>query len=236
MRRLWLAEGLDPSNQIAEIERLAERRRIRIERVRRTRLESQAQTDSPQGVLAVAAPVHPVDLEDLCKGADAALSTGEHSSSRPSPFLVVVSGVTDPRNLGAMLRSAECSGVSGIVLSRHRSAHLSPAAVKTASGAVEHLDFSLVGGIPAALEQMRRLGVWIVGLAGDAPRSLHDLPLGTGPVALVLGGEERGLAPLVRRRCDEVVSIPQFGKLPSLNVAAAGAVACFEVARQRARA
>jgi 23S rRNA (guanosine2251-2'-O)-methyltransferase len=104
---------------------------------------------------------------------------------------------------------------------------------KVASGAVEHLDFALVGGVPTALSQLAELGVRTVGLAGEVDRSLYDLTFDDGPVALVVGGEEKGLAPLVRRRCDEVVAIPQAGTLPSLNVAVAGAVACFEVARQR---
>ena len=126
--------------------------------------------------------------------------------------------------------------VDGVVLPRHRSARLSPTVAKTAAGAIEHLRFAVVGGIPAALLQMTELGVWSVGLAGESPQSLYDLPLGDGPIALVVGSEEKGLAPLVRRRCDAVVSIPQHGSLPSLNVGVAGAVAAFEVARQRAMA
>ena len=147
--------------------------------------------------------------------------------------MLVAAGITDPRNLGALLRSAECAGVNGVVLPRHRSARLSPTVAKTAAGAIEHLRFAVVGGIPAALSQMTELGVWSVGLAGESPQSLYDLPLGDGPIALVVGSEDKGLAPLVRRRCDAVASIPQHGKLPSLNVGVAGAVACFEVARQR---
>ena len=144
-------------------------------------------------------------------------------------------GADRPRNLGAVLRSAECAGATGVVLPKHRVAHLSPTVAKVAAGAIEHLSFALVGGVPAALQRLSALGVVSLGLAGDSARSLYDLPVGDGPVALVLGSEDRGLAPLVRRRCDEVVAIPQHGRLPSLNVGAAGAVACFEVARQRAR-
>jgi len=148
----------------------------------------------------------------------------------------VAAGITDPRNLGALLRSAECAGVSGVVLPRHRSARLSPTVAKTAAGALEHLSFAVVGGVPAALGELRELGVWSIGLAGEATQSLYELPLGEGPVALVVGSEEKGLAPLVRKRCDAVAAIPQHGTLPSLNVGVAGAVACFEVARQRAAA
>jgi len=222
VRRVLLAEDQDPSPQLDRIEELAARLRVPVEVVPRTRLLTQARTESPQGVMALARPIEPVELERLCitrKGV--------------APFLLVAAGITDPRNLGALLRSAECAGVTGVVLPRHRSARLSPTVAKTAAGALEHLQFASVGGIPAALGVLRDHGVWSVGLAGESDRSLYDLPLGDGPIALVVGGEEKGLAPLVRRRCDEVVAIPQQGSLPSLNVGVAGAVAAFEVARQR---
>ena len=223
VRQILLAEDQDPSPQLDRIEELAARLRVPVETVPRHRLDAQARTEAPQGVLALAQPVEPVPLEDLCAP----------SRRGVTPFLLVAAGITDPRNLGALLRSAECAGVSGVVLPRHRSARLSPTVAKTASGAIEHLPFAVVGGIPAALSQMADLGVWSVGLAGESPQSLYDLPLGEGPIALVVGSEEKGLAPLVRRRCDAVASIPQHGSLPSLNVGVAGAVAAFEVARQR---
>jgi 23S rRNA (guanosine2251-2'-O)-methyltransferase len=224
VRRIVLAEDQDPSPQLDRIEELAARLRIPVETVPRARLDAQARTEAPQGVLALARPVEPVPLEDLCRP----------GRGGTAPFLLVAAGITDPRNLGALLRSAECAGVTGVVLPRHRSARLSPTVAKTAAGAIEHLPFAVVGGVPAALSEMRDLGVWSIGLAGEAEGSLYDLPLGEGPVALVVGSEDKGLAPLVRRRCDAVVAIPQHGAVPSLNVGVAGAVACFEVARQRA--
>jgi 23S rRNA (guanosine2251-2'-O)-methyltransferase len=226
VRQILLAEDQDPSAQLDRIEELASRLRVPVETVPRHRLDAQARTEAPQGVLAYARPVEPVSLEDLCGP----------SRKGVQPFLLVAAGITDPRNLGALLRSAECAGVNGVVLPRHRSARLSPTVAKTAAGAIEHLRFAVVGGIPAALSQMTELGVWSVGLAGESSQSLYDLPLGEGPIALVVGSEEKGLAPLVRRRCDAVVSIPQHGSLPSLNVGVAGAVAAFEVSRQRSMA
>jgi 23S rRNA (guanosine2251-2'-O)-methyltransferase len=226
VRQILLAEDQDPSPQLDRIEELAARLRIPVETVPRHRLDAQARTEAPQGVLAIARPIEPVSLEDLCTP----------NRQGVQPFLLVAAGITDPRNLGALLRSAECAGVNGVILPRHRSARLSPTVAKTAAGAIEHLGFAVVGGIPAALSQMTELGVWSVGLAGESSLSLYDLPLGEGPLALVVGSEEKGLAPLVRRRCDAVVSIPQHGSLPSLNVGVAGAVAAFEVARQRSLA
>ena len=224
VRRVVLAEDQDPSPQLDRIEELAARLRVPVDTVPRSRLDTQARTESPQGVLALARPVEPVPLEDLVR-------RDRHGNE---PFLLVAAGITDPRNLGALLRSADGAGVTGVVLPRHRSARLSPTVAKTAAGAIEHLPFAAVGGVPAALGVLRDLGVWSIGLAGEADESLYDLPLAEGPMALVVGSEEKGLAPLVRRRCDALARIPQHGALPSLNVGVAGAVACFEVARQRA--
>src|SRR5690606_16920101 len=149
------------------------------------------------------------------------------------PFLVALDGVTDPGNLGALIRTAECAGVTGVVLPRHRAVHVTPTVTKSAAGAIEFVPMALVGGIPSAINQMRDAGVWVVGLdeAGDARLDALDL---TQPTCLVLGAEGSGLSRLVRQRCDAVAAIPLLGRLNSLNVAAAGAVACFEVARQRA--
>jgi len=223
--RLWVAEGLEPSERLDEIEALAARRRVRVETVPRTRLLSEARTDAPQGVVAWAAPLEAVPLDALIRP----------DSSGPA-LVLVVAGVTDPHNLGALLRSAECAGVTGVVLPRHRSARVSPTVAKVAAGAIEHLRFSLVGGVPAALQRLRDSGVWVIGLAAEAARSIYELRVADEPVALVVGREEQGLSPLTRRRCDEVVAIPQRGALPSLNVATAGAIACFELARRRSAA
>ncbi|MGH9059746.1 MAG: 23S rRNA (guanosine(2251)-2'-O)-methyltransferase RlmB, partial [Acidimicrobiales bacterium] len=152
-----------------------------------------------------------------------------------TPFLVVMDGVTDPQNLGALTRTALAAGATGIVLPRHRSVHLTPAAAKAAAGAIEHLPFALVPGLPAALASLAGFAVWSIGLEAGAPTSLFDLDLAGQPVALVLGAEGAGLSRLTRERCDVLVSIPQGGPLGSLNVAAAGAVACFEIARRRSQ-
>lgn len=222
VRAVWVAQGLDPSAQLDEIEALAQRRHVRVETVARGRVDAQARTEAHQGVIAFARPVEPVELDELARPA-----TGS------DPFVIVVAGVTDPRNLGAILRSAECAGATGVVLPRHRAAHLSPTVAKVAAGAIEHLDFALVGGVPSALERLASKGIWALGLDAAATRSIYEADVGTGPVALVVGGEERGLPPLVRTRCDDVVAIPQHGEVASLNAGVAVAVACFEVARQR---
>jgi 23S rRNA (guanosine2251-2'-O)-methyltransferase len=226
VRTLMMVEGMDAAAILDDIEALATKRRVRVDYVSRKRLDGVARTDGAQGVVALAKPVEEASLEQLC----------QPSRRGGLPFLLVVDGITDPHNLGALLRSAECAGVTGIVLPRHRSVHLSPTVAKVAAGAIEYLPMTLVPGIPAALQRLSTLGVWTVGLDETAPRPLYDLPVGEEPVALVLGSEDKGLAALTKKRCDALGSIPQHGSLSSLNVATAGAIACFDVARQRADA
>ena len=161
-------------------------------------------------------------------------STAAPGAQTESAFLVLLEGVTDPQNLGAILRSAECAGVTGVAVPRHRSVHVTPAVTKAAAGAVEYLQMALVPGMPSALQRLEQLGVMTVGLDERGTTSLYDLDLGDRPVALVLGSEGSGLSPLSRRRCEVLCRIPVDGEIPSLNVSAAAAVACFEVARQRA--
>jgi len=224
VRSLLMADGMDAAPILDEIEALAVKRRVKVDYVSRRRIDLVARTEGPQGVVALARPVEATPLEQLC------VPVGGRQ-----PFLVVLDGVTDPHNLGALLRSAECAGVTGVVLPRHRSVHLSPTVAKVASGAIEYLPMALVPGIPATVQRLSAVGVWTIGLDGDAPSSLYELPLGDEAVALVLGSEGGGLAPLTRKRCDAVVSIPQRGTLSSLNVATAGAIACFDIARRRQR-
>jgi len=223
VRDVWVVEGLDPAPILDEIGRLAAAHRVPVREVTRGRLDGAARTDAPQGVLAHADALPDADLDDLCQTVGVAAP----------PFLVVLDGVTDPHNLGSLLRSAEVAGATGVVLPRHRSAHVTPTVTKAAAGAVEYLPMAVVPGIPTALAVLARHGVWTVGLDAGAPGSVFSFDLADRPIALVLGAEGRGLARLTRKRCDVTVSIPQLGSLGSLNVAAAGAVACFELARRR---
>jgi 23S rRNA (guanosine2251-2'-O)-methyltransferase len=210
VRELWVANDLDDRGTIADILDIAADRRIPIREVSRKRLDAEARTEAPQGLLAKAAPLPEADLDDLMR----------RRPGFPRPFLVAVDGVTDPGNLGAVLRSAEGAGATGVVLPRHRTVHVTPTVTKAAAGAIEYLPMAIVSGLPAALARMKGAGVWVVGLDDAADRS-------------VLGAEGSGLSRLVRERCDLVLSIPMNGRLSSLNVSAAAALACYEVARQR---
>lgn len=219
IQRIYVAEAQDPSDVLDAIELEAQRQRVPVQVVSMARLDREARTEGHQGVLAFASRLETVALSSLL----------EHAH----PFLLVCDGVTDPRNLGAMLRSADGAGVTGVVVPRHRSARISPSVTKTAAGAIEYLTFCDVGGVPAAIDQLNKAGVLTVGLAGDSKASLYELDLGSVPVALIVGGEEKGLAPLTRKRCSAVVAIPQLGRISSLNAGVAVSIAAFEVARQR---
>lgn len=217
---LALVKEANPGPLITEILELAAGLGVSVERVSRAELGSRARTDAPQGVIARADAVSQVDVDSLLRA--------------PHPFLVALEGVTDPGNLGAVLRTAETAGATGMVLARHRSVRLTPAAVKAAAGAVEYLSIATVAGIPSFLGQVRRAEVWSVGLDERGERLIDDLPVADGPVVLVLGAEGDGLSRLARARCDVLVRIPMHGHLSSLNVGAAGAIACFQIAHRRA--
>ncbi|MGB6058826.1 MAG: 23S rRNA (guanosine(2251)-2'-O)-methyltransferase RlmB [Microthrixaceae bacterium] len=217
---IYLSNEVDHVDIIADVLALADELRVPVTQVSRTKLDSISHTDAPQGIVARAAPIKETPLEDLFE-------------AQESPFLLAVDGVTDPGNLGALLRIAECAGVTGVVLPKHRAVHVTPTVTKTAAGAIEYLPMALVGGLPAAIEQMKAANIWTVGLdmAGDTP--IHELRVASAAVCLILGAEGKGLSRLVRQRCDFVASIPLHGRLASLNVASAGAVASYEVARIR---
>lgn len=222
---IHLSNEVERAGIIEDIEQLAAELRVPITETSRSKLDAMSHTDAPQGIVARAAELPETTLEELCEGQE-----GE-----PPPFLLAVDGVTDPGNLGALLRIAECAGVTGVVLPRHRAVHVTPTVTKTAAGAVEFLPMALVGGLPTAIETMKAAGVWVVGLDMGGETSVHDLSVAGSGVCLVLGAEGKGLSRLVSQRCDLVASIPLHGRLASLNVASAGAVACYEVARIRAQ-
>ena len=231
-RTVMLARGLDPAPIIDHIVELAREQRTSVREVSRSELDAAARTEAPQGVVALADPLPEVELAELVAPSPAGVA-GLHGRPAGPPFLLALDGVTDPGNFGAVLRTAECAGVTGVVLPRHRAARITPTVAKAAAGAVEHLPFAVVPGMPTALRTLGRHDVWTVGLDAGGSRPLHELELSGEAVALVLGSEGRGLSRLVAERCDVLASIPLRGVLGSLNVAAAAAVACFELARRR---
>jgi len=228
VHEVWVSVELDAEgNQnevIGDIVDIATTMRVTVTKVARRRLDDQARSEAPQGVLAFAAPLQETELSTLLV-----------RKGNKQPFLVAVDGVTDPGNLGALLRCCDGAGVQGVVLPRHRAVHVTPTVAKAAAGAVEHVPMSVVGGLPAALARIKEAGIWVVGLDDAADKTLFEIgDLAVEGICLVLGAEGAGLSRLVRERCDMIVSIPMLGRLSSLNVSAAAALATFEVARHRA--
>jgi 23S rRNA (guanosine2251-2'-O)-methyltransferase len=198
----------------------ARARGVKVQQVHRDVLEREARGNNHQGVVADVAAMPPATLPDL---ADA--------TSGP-PLIVVLDGVEDPQNVGAILRTVDAAGGSGVVRQTRRAAPLDGAAAKASAGAVHHVRVADVVNIARALEELKELGVWTVGLDGDSETPYYELDLST-PTALVVGAEGSGLRRLVRDRCDFVAAIPMAGHVSSLNVSAATAIVLFEAVRQR---
>jgi 23S rRNA (guanosine2251-2'-O)-methyltransferase len=199
---------------------LAHERGVSIRRVEQDDLDRLAPGAVHQGVVCDLEAAREYDVADLVREA------------APPALLVVLDGIEDPHNFGAILRTADAAGAHGVIRQTRRSAALGSAAAKASAGAVAHVKIADVVNIARAVEELKELGVWTVGLAGDAPATYDQIDL-TVPMALVLGAEGTGLRRLVRERCDFLVKIPMSGHIESLNVSVAAGIALFEAVRQR---
>lgn len=182
-------------------------------------LTAEAGTQDHQGVLARVEPYRYADAHELAAGV--------------APLLAVLDSVTDPRNLGAVIRSAEGAGADGVVLPAHNSARVTPAVVRASAGAVEHVRVAVVKNLARYLEEVKSPTLWAWAATGEADTTMWDADL-SGGVALVFGAEGKGIRPLVRRMCDDAVRIPLSGQVESLNVSVAAALLLYEARRQRA--
>ncbi|WP_273842290.1 23S rRNA (guanosine(2251)-2'-O)-methyltransferase RlmB [Rubrobacter calidifluminis] len=201
-----------------EISSLAASRKVPVSEVPRREIERLASGVVHQGVIARTGDYPYSDLDEI-------LDT-------PSPLVVVLDGVTDPRNLGAVLRAADGTGSSGVVIPKDRAAPVTPAAVKASAGASEHVRVARETNLRRAIERMKRAGIWVYAAESGEHTLYTDIDL-SDPVAIVFGGEESGIRRLVREGCDGVFSIPMLGAVDSLNVSAAAAVVLYEAIRQR---
>ena len=209
--------------RLADVIAAAARDRIAVQRVTSADLERAARGGVHQGVVAdLREAAARVGIDDLLAGAGA-------------PLIVVLDGLEDPHNVGAILRTVDAAGAAGVVRQTRHAAALGGAAAKASAGAVSHVKIAEVVNIARAIEELKSAGVWTVGLAGDAPMRYDEVDL-TLPTALVVGAEDAGLRRLVRERCDWLVSIPMLGQVRSLNVSVATGIALFEAVRQRRRA
>ena len=223
-REILIAEDTDKNPIISEILDIARSQRVVVRQVSRKEIDEQARSEAPQGVIAFADAIEEVSLDEVLA----------RTAQAEKLFLVAIDGVTDPGNLGAILRSCEGAGVDGVILPRHRAVHITPSAAKASAGAVEYLTMCLTPGLPTAIQLMRDANVWVVGLDDAADKPIFGMgDLAREHICLVLGAEGPGLSRLVRERCDLIVSIPMLGALSSLNVSAAAALATYEVVRAR---
>jgi 23S rRNA (guanosine2251-2'-O)-methyltransferase len=216
-----VAQGRGPALQ--ELLALARGRGVRVSFRTRDQLTAMAGTPHHQGVVARVAGAGYADLAEVLA---VPAERGEPA------FLIALDQIQDPRNLGAILRSAEATGVHGVIVTKHHSVGLTPAAAKSAMGAVEWVRVTRVSNLAQSLEALKKDGVWVIGSVVEGGACPWETDL-TGPVCLVLGGEGEGLRPLVARTCDLLLTLPMSGRLGSVNVSAAAAVLCYEIVRQR---
>lgn len=220
--KVYIARG-ETDKALAHIAGLARERGVSVSDCDRRKLDAMSVTKAHQGVIAVCAVREYASLDDILALAE---------SRGKAPFVVVCDEISDPHNLGAIIRSAECVGAHGVVIPKRRSAGLTAVVGKTSAGAAEHLPVARVANISAALQELKDRGLWVYGAAAEGSSPMWETDL-TGPLALVIGSEGEGLGRLVRERCDFLVSIPLRGKVGSLNASTAAAVLMYEVLRQK---
>lgn len=219
--RLYVLDGRD-DQKLQALLRKAEALDVSIVRRDRKALDNLTEGAVHQGVVAeckVAPQLREDDLESLLE---------RHSA----PLLLVLDGITDPHNLGACLRTADAAGVHAVIAPKDRSAALNPTVRKVACGAAERVPFISVTNLARTLRLLKERNVWVVGTAGEASSSIYQSKL-TGPLALVMGAEGEGMRRLTREHCDQLIHIPMFGSVSSLNVSVATGVCLFEAVRQR---
>ena len=219
IEKITIAKGAEGS--VRKIEAKAKEKKIPIYYSERSRMDKLCEGNH-QGVIAVVSDYSYCTVEDIL---DRASQRGE------DPFVIILDGLEDPHNLGAIMRTAECAGVHGIIIPKRRSVSVTDVVAKTAAGAAEYMLCAKVASLPKAIESLQKAGLWICAVDMDGETmTKRDL---TGPLGLVIGGEGSGVGRLVKEKCDFCVSIPMKGKITSLNASNAAAILMYEVVRQR---
>ena len=222
MDKIMIARG-ETDATLGHIASKAREKGIVVVDVDRRKLDYMSQTHAHQGVIAVAAVREYVSVDDILA---VAAERGE------SPLLVICDEISDPLDLGAIIRTAECAGAHGVIIPKRRSAGLTAVVAKTSAGAVSHVPVARVANLTACLKELKEQGLWIFGTAADGAVNLYQADL-KGPAAIVIGSEGSGMSRLVAENCDFTVSIPMKGKLNSLNASASAAILLYEAVRQR---
>ena len=222
MKEIWVAQGRGLKG-LEGIIGVAESKRIPMRKVERSQLDSLTKRAPHQGVVGFIDQFHYADLDEV------------HRRGQGDPFLLILDGIEDPGNLGALIRTADACGVWGVIIPKDRAAGITPAVAKSSAGAVFHIPLVRVTNIVTTLGKLKERGIWVAGAAAEAPTQIYDHDLAI-PLAVVIGGEGRGIRPLVKRSCDFLASIPMQGSVNSLNASVAGAIILYEVLRQRRHA
>ncbi len=220
--KLFVARG-EREGSIVRIIALAKEKGIPISEADKVKLDHISGIKNHQGVVAYTTSVDYYSVEEIINSAKEA---GE------PPVVIVAENLTDPHNLGAIARTAEASGVHGIIIPKNRSVGITPAVVKASAGALMHVKVARVSNIPQTLDKLKDLGLWVYGTAAEAEKSFYETDL-TGAAAFVIGNEGEGMSRLVRDKCDFLVSIPMQGKVSSLNASVAAALLMYEAYRQK---
>ncbi len=223
VNKIWLAQGSAPHQLQAVVEE-AKKLGVMYQFVDRRKLDQMVDKDiRHQGVVAQAAPYEYADLEDLFQ---AAKERGE------APFFVILDEIEDPHNLGSVIRTVECAGAHGVIIPKRRSAQVTAVVARTSAGAAAFVPVARVSNLAQAIDALKERGVWIAGADASAGQTAYEADL-TGPLAIVIGSEGRGLSRLVREKCDFLVKLPLLGRIQSLNASVAAGILLYEAVRQR---
>ena len=222
LNKIWLAEHLQRAQVTAILEQ-AKAQGVVVQYADKRKLDQLVPGTPHQGVVAQAAAAAYAEVEDLL---------AEAAARGEDPLLVLLDEVEDPHNLGSVLRTAECTGVHGVIVPKRRSASLSAAVAKTSAGAVEYVPVARVSNLVQTIGKLKEVGIWVAGAASEAQTDIHRANL-SGPLAIVIGNEGRGLSRLVRESCDFLISLPMKGRIQSLNASVAAGVILYEAVRQR---
>ena len=221
IERIVIAEGTR-HERLREVIEAARSAGLPVRREPRASLDRLSGRANHQGVVAIGAAATYADAQDLL------------SRVRPATIFIILDGVEDPHNLGAIIRTAECAGAAGVILPERRAAHITEVVAKTSAGAVEYLPVARVTNLATFIEQLKKANVWVIGVEQSGEMGYGDFDY-SGALALIFGGEGHGLHRLVRERCDALISIPMRGRITSLNVSVAVGVVLFEAMRQRSK-
>ncbi len=222
INKIFVERG-EKYGSIKEIIAKAKEAGVIIAEVEKAKLERMT-SENHQGVIAMVPPFDYCDIEDIL---DLAKEKGEN------PFVVILDGIEDPHNLGAIIRTAETAGVHGIIIPKRRSASVNSTVSKVSAGAVTYMKVARVNNLKDAIRHLKEAGLWVIGTDGEAKEFYNQLDL-TGPIALVIGSEGFGMSRLVKENCDGLVKIPMKGKITSLNASVAAGIMMYEVVRQNA--